>query len=69
MSMNSGSGDNEPTRASGAAVIDLLHRHTTMPGRSVILSEAFELARRLQREEGVGTAEPSAETHHASSER
>ena len=29
-------------------VVDLLKRHTTLPSRGLILSEAYELARRLK---------------------
>ena len=30
-----------------APIVDLLKRHATLPGRQSVLSEAFEIARRL----------------------
>ena len=39
-------------------VVDLLKRHATMPSRQLILSEAFELARRL-RSSGASSADAS----------
>ena len=40
----------EPTEGAQlpAPVVDLLKRHTTLPSRGLILSEAYELARRLK---------------------
>jgi len=40
-----------------AEMVDLLKRHRTLPSRQLVLSEAFELGRRLQSE----TAGPAQE--------
>jgi hypothetical protein len=47
-----GQDDAQKTAASDPQdkVIDLLQRHSSLPGRKAILSEAFELARRLESE-------------------
>jgi hypothetical protein len=43
---DSASGDGPAT----AEMVDLLKRHTALPSRQLVLSEAFELGRRLQSE-------------------
>ena len=52
--------------ATSPPVVDLLKRHSTMPSRQLILSEAFELARRL-RSSGASSADASSSPDPAES--
>ncbi len=50
----------EPTVT--APIVDLLKRHGSLPSRSLILSEAFEMTRRLSKGGARATSEESAQT-------